>query len=114
MKQFFTILGIVAAATAYAQNDTDRVYIPDTNFKKELLFNTSIDTNKDRAISYGEARAYKGKIDVSYKQIKDLTGIEAFVNITELYCYNNQLTSLDVSKNTALTSLGCSSNQLTS
>ena len=35
-------------------------------------------------------------------------------NITELWCRdNNQLTSLDVSKNTALTSLICSANQLT-
>ena len=30
-----------------------------------------------------------------------------------LYCYNNQLTALDVSKNTALTELDCSKNQLT-
>ena len=33
--------------------------------------------------------------------------------LTSLYCYDNQLTSLDVSANTALTSLHCSSNQLT-
>ena len=34
--------------------------------------------------------------------------------MTDLYCYNNQLTSLDVSKNTALTELFCYNNQLTS
>ncbi|MBQ3624991.1 MAG: leucine-rich repeat domain-containing protein, partial [Prevotella sp.] len=33
--------------------------------------------------------------------------------LTNLYCSNNQLTTLDVSKNTALTSLYCYNNQLT-
>ena len=33
--------------------------------------------------------------------------------LTRLHCYNNQLTALDVSKNTALTMLVCSDNQLT-
>ena len=34
-------------------------------------------------------------------------------DVTRLYCNGNQLTTLDVSKNTALKSLGCSFNQLT-
>jgi hypothetical protein len=40
--------------------------------------------------------------------------IEAFINIDTLNCSNNQLTSLDISHNTALTNLDCSINQLTS
>ena len=40
--------------------------------------------------------------------------IEHFVNLKELYCGSNQLTSLDVSNNTALTHLDCGSNRLTS
>ena len=35
-------------------------------------------------------------------------------DVTELYCDGNQLTSLDVSQNTALTKLDCRGNQLTS
>ena len=35
-------------------------------------------------------------------------------DMTTLWCYENQLTSLDVSQNTALTTLSCSFNQLTS
>ena len=34
-------------------------------------------------------------------------------DLTVLYCYDNQLTALDVSKNTKLTYLNCESNQLT-
>ena len=38
-------------------------------------------------------------IDVSSKNIASLKGIEYFTALTELRCYNNQLTTLDVSKN---------------
>ena len=34
-------------------------------------------------------------------------------DVTALYCYGNQLTALDVSKNTALTRLDCDNNKLT-
>ena len=46
----------------------------------------------------------------------ELTSLDVSKNIalTRLWCDGNQLTSLDVSKNTALTSLVCSENQLTS
>ena len=47
------------------------------------------------------------------RKISDMTGIEAFVNLTELNCRFNQLSSLDVSANTALEVLECGENQLT-
>ena len=53
-------------------------------------------------------------LNVASKNIHDLTGIECFTALTTLYCYSNQLTSLDVSQNTALDYLHCSDNQLTS
>ena len=44
-----------------------------------------------------------------------LTALDVSRNtaLEKLYCYNNQLTALDVSNNTALTTLDCSDNQLT-
>ena len=51
---------------------------------------------------------------VPYANIKDLTGIELFPYLEKLDCKNNNLTRLDVSKNTKLTKLYCESNQLTS
>jgi Leucine-rich repeat (LRR) protein len=53
-------------------------------------------------------------LDVSDNSIASLSGIAYFTALTELYCYKNQLTSLDVSSNSALTHLNCSFNQLTS
>lgn len=45
-----------------------------------------------------------------------LTSLDVSRNtaLTRLSCYGNQLTFLDMSKNTALTALDCSENQLTS
>lgn len=51
---------------------------------------------------------------VAYANIKDLTGIELFPKLEKLDCKNNNLTRLDVSKNTKLTKLYCEFNQLTS
>lgn len=51
---------------------------------------------------------------VAYANIKDLTGIELFPNLEKLDCKNNNLTRLDVSKNTKLTKLDCALNPLTS
>ncbi len=48
-----------------------------------------------------------------WPRIQSLQGIEFFTALTELDCSGNELTSLDVSKNTKLTRLHCYSNQLT-
>ena len=42
-----------------------------------------------------------------------LTSLDVSKNteLTELYCHSNQLTSLDISKNTELTELSCANNQ---
>ncbi len=47
------------------------------------------------------------------KKLTSLRGIEYFESLTRLDCHGNQLTALDVSKNTALTELRCTGNQLT-
>ena len=52
-------------------------------------------------------------IDVSNKGIQSLKGIEFFTALEYLSCTGNQLTTLDVSKNTKLTQLYCTENQLT-
>jgi len=89
------------------------VNIPDANFKAALLADTLINTNQDGEIQLSEALV-TDTIDVNNKNISDLTGIEAFINITELSCSKNNLTILDLSNNTALTKLYCSINDLNS
>ncbi len=82
---------------------------PDDNFRDFIL---SQEYGKDGAIINSERAALK-EIDVSREGIADLKGIELFPNLEKLNCHNNKLTSLNVSKNTALIELRCSYNQLT-
>ena len=60
-------------------------------------------------------RIKRGKLDITYgySESEEHT-ITIKGNISNLYCEDNRLTSLDVSKNTALISLHCENNQLTS
>ena len=88
------------------------VNIPDANFEKYLI-HEKID--KD-GIANGKMAVVDAKgvteIDVSRRQIKSLAGIEAFIDLQILYCSDNQLAVLDVSKNINLQHLDCYSNQL--
>ena len=54
------------------------------------------------------------EIKNGFKLIKTIKGIEHFTALTELWCSENLLTSLDVSQNTALKILSCYQNKLTS
>ena len=83
---------------------------PDTNFCKYLL---SQPYGADGDIT-DEEMATVTRIDVPNRSIKSLKGIEYFTALEMLSCNNNQLTELDLSKNTALTGLWCYNNQLTS
>ena len=82
---------------------------PDDNFRNYLLEQSY---GKDGVLTEGEISTIRS-IDVQKKNISSLKGIEYFTSLKTLYCTNNLLTALDVSKNTALTMLLCSSNQLT-
>ena len=83
----------------------------DANFKAYCVEN--FDTNGDGEISYAEAALVK-QIKCDDRQITSLGGIQHFTSLLYLACYNNQLKSLDVSNNTALTKLNCSYNNLSS
>ena len=107
MKKLLLIL-LCLPMIGFGQN----VNIPDANFKAYLVGNSLINTNGDSEIQVSEATAFNGSISCSSLGISDLTGIEAFPIINELYCDSNQLTSFDVSNNTILESFGCAHNQL--
>ena len=83
---------------------------PDTNFRNWVKAQSY---GSDGILTKAEIAAVTG-IDVSDKSISSLKGIEYFTALTELKCFFNQLTELDVSKNTALEYLYCYDNQLKS
>lgn len=69
------------------------------------------DINGDGIISPEEAENVRW-IDVTDMGISSLKGVECFTELEILYCANNALTSLDLSRNTKLTHLHCYYNQL--
>ena len=85
--------------------------IPDENFEQALI-KLGCDDNlfPDGKVPTNKIDTLK-QLDVSSKDISDLTGIEAFTALTELDCCENQLTSLDVGNSTALTYLFCTHNK---
>jgi len=89
----------------------DNVYFEDDVFKTHCV--GKYDTDKDGEISLQEAAAVT-EIDCGTCGISSLVGIEHFTSLTTLYCYTNHLTSLDLSKNTALKVFDCTDNLLTS
>ncbi len=90
------------------------VNIPDANFKAALVNHSPvIDTSGDGEIQIAEAQATL-LMYLSYKNISDLTGIEAFTSLDYLQCDENSLATLDISNNTVLTNLNCDNNQLSS
>ena len=96
----------------FAEGETD-VSINETNFP-DANFRTVVkeyDIDKDENLSRAEIEAVK-EIKCYHKDIRSLTGIEYFTALQTLKCYSNQLTSLDISGNTALKSLDCAKNQL--
>ena len=91
----------------------NNTYIPDDNFEQALI-DLKLDSGTlDNYVLTANIKTLRS-LDISGKGITSLEGIENFTALTSLSCWDNQLTSLDVSANTALTSLGCSSNLLTS
>jgi len=118
-KRFLSILATLCLCltllpvAVFAEGETD-VSINETNFP-DANFRTVVkeyDADNDENLSRVEIEAVK-EIKCYHKDIRSLTGIEYFTALQTLKCYSNQLTSLDISGNTALESLDCADNQLT-
>ena len=94
-----------------------KTHIPDAEFRRVLSDPVEGDyyglTIENDSILNAEAENITNLDNLYDEGISDLTGIEAFVNLTGLDCSENTLTSLGLSKNTKLTSLNCSYNNLT-
>ena len=121
MRQIYILfLTLFALQTSQAQI----VNIPDANFKNALintncvdidgngLADENADTNNDGEIQISEAENIVYLI-ISGNNINSLEGIEYFINLKELWCSSNQLTSLNVSNLIYLDKLYCGNNQLT-
>ena len=88
----------------------DETTFPDETFRNWILKQSY---GKDGVLTEQEIAGVK-EIDVAYMDIKSLKGIEFFTALESLWCSNDKLAELDVTKNTKLIDLRCSQCKLTS
>ena len=101
---------LISCSASFAQ----QTYVPDNNFEAFLEANgMGNGTPNDDYVTTANISGVGSLIVWGYN-IADLTGIEDFTSLSMLFCFNNQLTTLDLSQNTMLNDLRCNDNQLTS
>ena len=120
-KLLFTLFFFGLTLASFSQI----VSIPDANFKAKLLqANTGIqiaknlagqwfkiDANSDSQIQTAEAQQVSA-LYTNFSSIASMTGIASFTNLKVLSCFNNSITSLDVSALSQLQELYCYDNNL--
>ena len=111
-KKFYTLLFALLAIVVQPQAQVvlNAENFPDANFRAAL--SQILGVSENGTITQEKINSTTS-LDVNNKKISNLKGIEHFTVLTQLNCYKNQLTELNVSKNTALTQLNCNNNQLT-
>lgn len=99
------------ATATYNTDCNPSTLIPDSNFEDKLIA-LGIDTDGKNGKVITANIASITTLEVYSSSISDLTGIEDFISLTTLDCSDNNLTALNVTKNTALTYLDCSLNSI--
>ncbi|WP_319589903.1 BACON domain-containing protein [uncultured Draconibacterium sp.] len=107
MKTYVSILFFfLISINLFSQN----TYVPDDNFEQALI-DLGLDSTLNDSVATSAIDTLKS-LYIYGRNIKDLTGIKDFSLLTFINCYNNQLSSLDLSNNVNLTSLYCPDNNL--
>ncbi len=91
---------------------SELTYVPDDNFEQAL-----IDLGYDDVLDDYVPTAnidWVTDLDVSSRNISNLTGIEGFLSLEILNCSENQIINLDFSSNQSLKAVYCQNNQLDS
>ena len=99
------------AAFAAGSVEINETNFPDAKFRSFVKEN--LDKNKDDILDAMEIAAVK-MIEANKMGIKSLEGVGFFTALETLKCWDNELTGLDLSKNTALKDLQCSNSKLQS
>ncbi len=107
MNRIFLILILLPFFTL-----AQRTFIPDDAFEQALI-NFDLDDVFDDSVNTSAIDTVQ-VLYISDEGIVDLTGIEAFMSLTDLFCHNNQIQTLDLSNNPNLFEVNCRNNQLTS
>jgi len=113
------ILGNTALRASADWGDTSHIHpvdinastFPDPNFRAYI--SSAFDKDKNGNLDVDEI-VYARNIWCNNMKIKSLKGIEYLVELRGLYCMDNQISTLDLSKNQEITGVWCSGNPFTS
>ena len=89
----------------------EKTYVPDDNFEQALI-DLGYDDALDNYVNSSNINQVT-VLEISNKNISDLTGIEDFISLISLQADNMEISVLDVSNNIYLTDLSVHSNNLT-
>ena len=108
---------VFTACTVYSDNPVlpagiaiDETNFPDPAFRNYLI--ETYDFAKDGILTDEEIKNTK-RLYLGIDSIKSLKGIEYFTDLKKLFCFFNEITELDMSRNTKLTYLDCSNCKIT-
>jgi len=106
------LLSILLVTSSFV--NAQQTYVPDNNFEA-FLENNGMGNGipNDDYVTTANISGVGSLICWGWN-IADLTGIEDFTSLSTLYCFDNPLTTLDITQNTGLTDLRCNNTQLTS
>lgn len=112
-KLFFAVmLSCVMSSCVWADVEITAENFPYDEFRQFLTNYEAVEGNRDGWLSDSEL-AVMTRVSISNAEIKTLKGIEYFTELKVFRCNNDELTELDVSRNTKLVYLECSGNQIT-
>ena len=111
--------GVITMTTSKSVGETIELGI---SAKGNISIDGALETGKTNRYGFkyytikSQRITIQGDVTTLYCYKNQLTSLDvsSCIALTNLYCDENQLTGLDVSQNTALTKLGCGNNQLTS
>lgn len=109
MRLLLVLVLLISTPVSFAQ----QTYVPDDIFE-DYLENNGMGNGipNDDYVTTANISGV-GSLIVWGWNIADLTGIEDFASLTQLFCFDNLLTSLDITQNSNLSDLRCYNNQLT-
>lgn len=115
MKHYFTLITAIAtfALMMPDEGNAQQTYVPDDNFEQALIDLGLDSAPLDNYVPTANIDTLT-TLYVEEKEISDLTGIEDFIALKKLHCYDDSITSLDMSNCKALEELDCYRNGMTS
>ena len=105
MKSLILVLTISLGISVFAQN----TYVPDDNFEQELI-NLGYDSGTLNDFVPTANIINLTSLDLSFKNIADLTAIQDFSSLLFLGADGNQITSIDISNNNLIEELSANDN----